>query len=136
MYVLIPRWTMCVGSYDHTACVFDCRCASYGSVYKLYADPECLDWDPFSPYSLYIAQEDGTMISYDIRNVESPLCKQKLHTHDCSSLQCNRSYKGLVATCGDNLIRLWDVRTPQQWKMVAEKKTEIGIFRVLCCLIL
>ncbi|KAK8791165.1 hypothetical protein WA158_005796 [Blastocystis sp. Blastoise] len=100
-------------SYDHTACVFDCRCASYGSVYKLPVDPESIEWDPYNPYNLYIAMEDGSMINYDIRNNTQAVYKCKLHDSNCTSIKFNPEYKGLMASCGNNCVKLWDMRNNQ-----------------------
>ena len=41
--------------------------------YGLPADIEDLSWDPFQPFHLYCAIENGQLVCFDIRKTDSPL---------------------------------------------------------------
>ena len=68
---------LATGSYDRTVALLDARDGAGQSIkkVKIPADCEALCWDPFHPEYLTAACEDGTIMTWDVRNFtdKSPL---------------------------------------------------------------
>ena len=86
-------------------------------------------WDPFCPYHLYCALENGEIVCIDIRTPLVPLCTFQAHDKTTSSISFSHGVPGLFASCSvDKTVKLWDVgsiqRTPPG---VQGKKNTSGV---------
>jgi periodic tryptophan protein 1 len=112
-------WLLASSSFDKTLSLVDCRSVSVGFGGHLAADSECVVWDPFQPYHMYVALENGDVICLDIRNLEavrhhsrsvSPYLSFHAHDKTVTSLHFSPSVKGMLATSSlDKTVKVWDV---------------------------
>eukprot|EP00897_Mesotaenium_endlicherianum_P009721 jgi/Mesen1/8778/ME000524S08064 len=121
---LAVPWQDCTkvysASYDGTVRVLDVEAASFAEVLSDEARTfSALCVHPGSPWTLHLADDDGSMSTLDARaappSSSSPLRQQQqlhqLHARKVSTVQCHPQREWLVLTSStDTAVSLWDVR--------------------------
>lgn len=118
-------WLLATGAFDKTIGLIDARSATTTSACSLPADIESLTWDPFNPFHLYVALEDGQMVCIDVRNCSSATgtTTDKLkgknkainfafqaHEQTASGVSFSSRIPGMMATASiDKTVKIWDV---------------------------
>lgn len=97
------------GGYDKRACAFDSRAPGTVAEWKLFADVECIKWDPFRSHVFYISTEDGLVQCFDVRSpTQKSVFTLQAHDSAVSSLDLNPSIPGCMVTgSGDKQVKLW-----------------------------
>ena len=116
-------WLLATGAFDRTIGLIDARTATTTSACNLESDIESLTWDPFNPFHLYCALEDGTIVCIDVRNCanNTPTDKAKgknkavnftfqAHEQTTSGVSFSQRVPGMMATASiDKTVKIWDV---------------------------
>jgi WD40 repeat protein len=91
-----------------------------------------MSWDPFEPYHLYCALEDGSVVTWDMRSAGSkgPLFAFQAHDQTTSSISFCPTIPGMFATSSvDKSIKVWDARNTAATgvpHLVAYKTMNVG----------
>ena len=118
-------WLLATGAFEKTIGLIDARTATTTTACSLTADIESLIWDPFNPFHLYCAQEDGQIICIDVRNCAnnsnshintSKNTSQKAiqfsfqaHDQTTSCISFSSRIPGMMATSSiDKTVKIWD----------------------------
>lgn len=110
-------WLLATGSFDKTIGLIDARNGSTTTACAIPADIESLTWDPFNPFHLYVALEDGTVMCVDVRNcanngnkAKAVLFSFQAHEQTVSSLSFSSRIPGMLSTASiDKTVKVWDV---------------------------
>ena len=117
-------WLLATGAFDKTIGLIDARTATTTSACSLTADIESLTWDPFNPFHLYCALEDGAIVCIDVRNcannagsTDKLKGKNKAinftfqaHEQTTSGISFSSRIPGMMATASiDKTVKVWDV---------------------------
>ena len=70
---------MATGAYDKSVAVLDARAPDAVSRFDMAADLEHLEWDPFRPFNLTAASEDGVIVCKDVRAMERSIFQFQAH---------------------------------------------------------
>lgn len=137
-------WLLATGAFDKTVCLIDARSATHTNACTLPSDIESLTWDPFNPFHLYCAMEDGQLACIDVRqcssgsgssNNNSAAAIQFLfqaHAKTTSSISFSGRVPGMMATASiDKTVKIWDVSELQSCeggvpKQIAYKTMNVG----------
>lgn len=107
-------WRLATGSYDKSVALIDCRSGSLSCTYTVPADMESMAWDPFQPYHLYAALENGVVVCIDVRQHPDPLFSFQAHKSTVSSLGFSAGIPGMLCTASeDKTVKVWDVASCQ-----------------------
>lgn len=99
------------GSFDRSCVVVDVRTHSKGLKFKLASDIECFSWDPHNRPLFTAGCDDGSVITYDMRNPRQPVMRWNAHQEAVSSLSYSDSIPGLLATAStDATVSLFNTR--------------------------
>ena len=105
-------WLLASGSFDRTVALLDCRSGTRSSSYRIGADVEGLAWDPFCPFHLYCAMEDGSVACMDLRLPKTLFCTFQAHDKTASSISFSSGVRGMFATASvDKTVKVWDAAT-------------------------
>jgi periodic tryptophan protein 1 len=105
-------WLLASGSFDRTVALLDCRSGTRSSSYRIGADVEGLAWDPFSPFHLYCAMEDGSVACMDMRLPKTLFFTFQAHDKTTSSISFSSGVRGMFATASiDKTVKVWDAST-------------------------
>lgn len=110
-------WLLATASFDKTIGLIDARNGSTTTACAIPADIESLTWDPFNPFHLYAALEDGTVLCVDVRNcanngnkAKAVLFSFQAHEQTVSSLSFSSRIPGMLSTASiDKTVKVWDV---------------------------
>jgi periodic tryptophan protein 1 len=139
-------WLLATGSFDKTIGLIDARSATATTACAIPSDIESLTWDPFNPFHLYCALEDGVIVCIDVRNCAnngnsaiSGKGKNKAinftfqaHEQTTSGLSFSQRIPGMMATSSiDKTVKIWDVSDLQSSgtgapRCVAYKTMNVG----------
>jgi periodic tryptophan protein 1 len=118
-------WLLATGSFDKTIALIDARNNTTTTACAIPADIESLTWDPFNPFHLYAALEDGTILCIDVRNCanngnsaasgskgknKAIAFTFKAHEATTSTISFSSRIPGMLATASiDKTVKVWDV---------------------------
>ena len=105
------------GSFDRTVSLVDARGdGSNTRSFRIVADCEAIAWDPFRSERLTVLTEDGTLATWDVRNLEKPLWSSVISEFGgVTDAAYNAHVQGLLVTCStDKSVTLWDVHKESQ----------------------
>ena len=143
-------WLLATGAFDKTIGLIDARSATTTTACTLGSDIESLTWDPFNPFHLYCALEDGTIVCIDVRNCgnkgataageKSKKSKKndainftfQAHDQTTSGVSFSQRVPGMMATASiDKTVKVWDVSDLQSSeaggpRLVAYKTMNVG----------
>lgn len=106
----VEAWLLASGSFDRTVGLLDCRSGALAASYKVPADMESMQWNPYSPFHLYCSLEDGQVVCIDVRNTKEPIFQFAAHDQTTSCIGFSASVPGMLATASiDKTVRVWDV---------------------------
>jgi periodic tryptophan protein 1 len=117
---------LATGAFDKSVAVLDARTPDAVSRFELGADLEHLEWDPFRPFNLTAATEDGVVTCKDVRAMDQSIFRFQAHDATVSSISYSPCVEGLMATASlDKTVKLWDVHAPEPFG-VAYKTMAVG----------
>mmetsp|Transcript_116431 Transcript_116431/g.228448 ORF Transcript_116431/g.228448 Transcript_116431/m.228448 type:complete len:557 (+) Transcript_116431:33-1703(+) len=137
-------WLLATGAFDKTIGLIDARSSTANSACAIPCDIESMTWDPFNPFHLYAALENGEIICIDVRNCatgnsNSAVSKNKAinftfqaHDETTSGLSFSQRIPGMMATASiDKTVKVWDVSDLQSSgngtpRCVAYKTMNVG----------
>jgi len=113
-------WLLATGSFDKTIQLVDARSMSQTQACVLSSDIESIIWDPFNPFHMYCALEDGTILCVDVRNCGGNSAQNnavkfsfQAHAQTTSALSFSCKIPGMLATASiDKTVKIWDVSSP------------------------
>jgi periodic tryptophan protein 1 len=144
-------WLLATGSFDRTIGLVDARSASTTTACTLGSDLESVTWNPFNPFHLYCALEDGTIVCVDVRNCgnkgtaaagggsskkggskQADAVAFSFQAHELTASQISFSPRvpGMLATASiDKTVKVWDVNSAGEGgvpRCVAYKTMNVG----------
>ncbi|CAG8443943.1 10865_t:CDS:10 [Ambispora leptoticha] len=137
----IESTILITASYDKTVTAFDSRSPQAIETWNISSDPECIQWNPFSPQQFYVSTEEGLVLCFDARNTGNDNNKNHhplftLHAHDSSvsALDVNPLIEGcLVTGSPDKTVKVWDVKSLKP-NMVTSRDLSVGkVFSLQFC---
>ena len=88
---------------------------------------ERVKWDLQNDYIFYCGTDTGVLTIYDVRNDAKPLSTISAHPGTAvTGLAPSSSISGCLATVGDDVVRVWNLRDPTKPRQVYSRPMCIG----------
>ena len=118
--------TLGSGACDSAVRVFDCRTAGQHKDWKVGGEVERLVWNHFQPHNLIASNDQGQVVSVDLRTDKKPLWTLSAHSEAVTGLSLSSQCPGcLVTSSQDKIVKVWDISDDSP-SFVYERDVKLG----------
>ena len=90
-------------------------------------DLESAHWHATQEHYFAVSTESGVVQGYDMRNTEGPVFSIQAHEKSCTNISFSHHIPNMLATCSlDEHVKIWDINSGAEPKLVGYKKTTMG----------